>query len=279
MKSKDVVLKKFIDDSDFIYSAWKSLSIEGFNTKILDIGQGEIIFQTPIAQNMEPFWTPLIKMLSASYRVITFQRREDTNIFFNAWDRAKDIKLVLDYLKIENCHFISHSSGAIANMHFSLLYPHYVKSMVIMNAAAYYPNLHGLISQLSNKVSQLIPNNLLFSIFMSFIAEKKTDDFIYHKYAFKRFIPFKRYMKYSLNHIIATHDVRENLYNIKCPTLLINRINDKVVPMTLMEYLEARLPNCYGLKTVEGGGHMFHYKNSEPIYTYIMDFYKNILDK
>ena len=186
---------------------------------------------------------------------------------------------MLDYLEIECCDFISHSSGAIATLHFALMCPERVNSMVLMNVAAHYPNLKGMTAFLGDRLAQLLPNPLVLLLFMFYLAERGTPEYDIHKYAFGRFSPLKRYLKYSLNSIVKTHDVRTELKEIGCPVLLINRTDDRVVSMEAMEYMEARFLNCYGLKTVTGGGHMFHYAHADTICDYMDNFYYLIKEK
>ncbi|NLO38029.1 MAG: alpha/beta hydrolase [Ruminiclostridium sp.] len=267
------MINQYIEDSQHIYENWKKQKISDFETKIFDRGKGPVLFQTPIASHLEPFWVPIILHFEKKRRMITYQRRESTSFPFNAWDRAKDLKMVMDHLEIEQCDFVSHSSGALATLHFALMYPERVRSMVLMNVAAYYPNLQGLVAFMSDNFAQLLPNSVVSYLFLMYLAKRGTPEYDLHKYAFGQFNPLKKYMKHSLNHIIKTHDIRSNLHEIRCPVLLINRTDDKVVSMEAMEYLNARLPDCYGLKAVTGGGHMFHYTHARPIIQFIEDFY------
>lgn len=273
--AKSTLMDKFLEDSKYIYGNWKPVCIGDFDTRILDRGSGPILFQTPIAQNLEPFWVPILRHFENHRRVITYQRREDITRHLHAWNRAKDLKSVLDCLGIERCDFVSHSSGAIATLHFVLMYPERVRSLVLMNVAAYYP-LQWATRILSDKVAQILPNYIVLPLFLFFLAERDTEEYEIHRYAFGQFSPLKKYMKYSLNHIVVTHDIRDSLHEIRCPVLLINRTNDRIVKMGAMEYLQARLPNCFSLETVTGGGHMFHYTRSSQIITFIEKFYEQI---
>lgn len=69
------MLNRFIEDSKYIYDSWKDVRIGDFRTKILDRGEGRILFQTPIARNLEPFWVPILKNFERDRRVITYRRR------------------------------------------------------------------------------------------------------------------------------------------------------------------------------------------------------------
>lgn len=275
--TKNNILKKFLADSDYIYKNWKQVEIDNFFTKIFNRGTGPILFNTPIAKHLEPFWAPVLKHFEKTRRVITYERRESINTYLDAEDRARDIKIVLDYLGISRCDFVSHSSGAIATLHFALRYPEMVNSLILMNVAAYYSKWQKLqVKILSDKIAQLFPNFLALAWFLYYLAEKNTPEYEIHKYAFSQFRPFKKYMKYSLNHIILEHDIRGTLQTIKSPVLLINRNNDRIVSLADMEYLCKKLPNCYGLKKVIGGGHMFHYSHAQEIVRFMEEFYSEL---
>lgn len=171
--SQSALMKKFLEDEKYIYGNWKELSIGDFNTKIFDRGSGPILFQTPIAQHLEPFWVPILKHFENYRRVITYERRESTTSYLHAWNRAEDLKSVLDYLGVERCDFVSHSSGAIATLHFALMYPTRVNSMVLMNVAAYYSHLQGPARILSDKI---LPNSIVLPLFLSYLAERGTEE-------------------------------------------------------------------------------------------------------
>ncbi len=274
--SKNSLMEKFLEDSKYIYDNWKEVHIGDFNTKIFDRGLGPILFQTPIAKHLEPFWVPILKHFENRRRVITYERRESTTKYLHASDRAKDLKSVLDYMGIERCDFVSHSSGAIATLHLALMYPERVNSLVLMNVAAYYQRLQGPARILSDKIAQMLPDSIILPLFLFYLAERNTEEYEIHRYAFSQFKPLNRFMKYSLNHIVVTHDIRNNLHEIRCPVLLINRTDDRIVRMSDMEYMQERLPNCFGLKTVTGGGHMFHYTRSSQIIEFMDEFYEQI---
>ncbi len=274
--SKPSLMDEFLEDSKYIYDNWHPMRIGDFDTKILDRGSGPILFQTPIAQHLEPFWVPILKHFENHRRVITYQRREDITKYLHSWNRAKDLKSVLDCLGIERCDFVSHSSGAIATLHFALMYPDRVNSLVLMNVAAYYPRLQGPARILSDKVAQILPNSLVLPLFLFYLAERDAEEYEIHRHAFGQFNPLNKFMKYSLNHIVITHDIRHNLHEIRCPVLLINRTDDLIVKMSDMQYLRDRLPNCLGLETVTGGGHMFHYTRSSRIIAFMEKFYDQI---
>jgi len=269
-------IRKFVEDSRFIYEAWKEADINGFQTNILDCGAGQILFQTPIAKYLEPFWTPILRHFEKTRRIITYERRESTSQYMHAWDRAKDMLAVMDHLEITRCDIVSHSSGAVASFHFALMYPERVRSIVLMNVAAFYPKLRGPIAVLSDKLAPLLPDAIVLPLFLTFLAKRGTEDYALHRYAFGKFKPLGLHLKYSLNHITQEHDLRESLCAIRCPVLLINRTDDAVVPMEDMVYLHDRLPRCFGLHTVAGGGHMFHYRHAGDIIGFMEGFYRRI---
>lgn len=278
--TKNNILKKFLTDSDYIYKNWRQTEIDNFSTKIFDKGSGPILFITPIAKHLEPFWVPILKHFEKTRRVITYERRESINTYLNAEDRTDDIKRVIDYLGISRCDFVSHSSGAIATLHFALRYPEIVNSLILMNVAAYYSKWQKLqVKILSDKIAQLLPDSLVLFWFLYYLSEKNTPEYEIHKYAFSQFRPLKKYMKYSLNHIILEHDIRSALQTINTPVLLVNRSDDRIVSMADMNYICKNLPNCYGLKKVTGGGHMFYYGHAQEIVKFMEEFYlelKNI---
>lgn len=270
------LMQEFLEDSAYVYENWQEVCIGDFDTKVLDRGSGKVLFQTPIAQHLEPFWVPILRHFEKHRRVVTYERRESATKYLHAWNRAKDLKSVLDYLGLGRCDFVSHSSGAIATLHFALMYPERVNSMVLMNVAAHYPRLQRPASILSDKVAQVLPQSLLLPLFLLYLAERNSEEYHIHRYAFDQFKPLNKFMKYSLDHIVMTHDIRCNLHGIRRPVLLINRTDDRIVGLDDMEYMRQRLPDCLGLRTVTGGGHMFHYTRSSEIIEFMEMFFEQI---
>lgn len=269
-------MTQFAADEQFVLKRWKPVQLGGWRTFIFDEGAGLPLVFTPIAQNIEVFHSPLMQHYAGRFRVITYQRRESTSEYLEAWDRASDLKLVLDDLGIDSAHFISHSSGAIATAHFALAHPEVVQSLVLMNWCAYYPHLQGWRTVLNDKIAPLLPSKLVLWFFIPYMARRGTPEYHHIYQQFNKFDQLQLHLKYSINRIVQTHDIRSDLHRIRAPILLINRDDDYIVPMKEMEYLAQHLPNCYGLKVVHGGGHFFHYTFPEAMVGFIDQFYSEI---
>jgi hypothetical protein len=61
--------------------------------------------------------------------------------------------------------------------------------------------------------------------------------------------------------------------------LLVNRTDDRIVKMEDMEYMRQRLPDCLDLRTVTGGGHIFHYTHSSEIIEFMERSYEQICER
>lgn len=263
-------------DENFILERWKPVELNGWQTFVFDEGAGPPLVFTPIARHMEVFHSPLMQHYLARFRVITYQRQESTSMYLDARDRANDLRLVLDHLRVGRAHFISHSSGAIATAHFALVNPEMVESLVLMNWCAYYPHLQGWRSVLNDKIGPLLPRKLVLWLFIPYMAKRGSSEYHHIYQQFAKFDRLQLHLKYSVNRIVQTHDIRADLGRIQAPVLLINRDDDRIVPMKAMEYLAEHLPNCHGLKVVHGGGHFFHYTYPAPMIEWINQFHNQL---
>ncbi len=85
----------------------------------------------------------------------------------------KGIKDVLDYLGIQNAHFVGLSLGTIVIVNFAVCYPDYVKTIVLGGSTLKISGIPGKAIVLANKAKHIVPHNFLYKIFAWFIMPKK----------------------------------------------------------------------------------------------------------
>lgn len=280
------ILKKeeFQKNANFIYQQWKAVNIKGWNTKILDIGQGEPIVFVPICRGLEAFDSLLIQHFVKTNRVITFERREDENKILDRQSRANDIKQVLDYLNIQKAHFISHSSGSVATTTLALELPSLFLSYVWMSLSP--KPVMDLIwwKKLAARLSHYIPlpDSVVVNILASTCAGGSTS--LLYKRIYEQFMSVKEtagvkkiklWFEYNVWALIQ-YDRSAGLEKLTMPILLMNNDDDLINSVQAMTVIEKQLPHSYGYKIIHGGRHFFQYTRSEQVIQNIEEFYAKL---
>jgi pimeloyl-ACP methyl ester carboxylesterase len=274
--------EKFQENADFIYQQWKPTDIGGWKTHVLDVGKGEPIVFVPICQGLEAFDSLLIQYFSRTNRVITYQRREDENQILDRESRANDLRQVLDYLAIDEAHFVAHSSASIATTTLALKQPSLFLSYVWMNLSpkpamdmAWWRRWAG------NLAGHLpLPDRTAVSIVASSCSGGNKSSLLYAR-CYEQFMSVKRtagvtsIKKWFERNVWsqARYDWSTGLEKLTMPILLMNSDNDLVNSVKAMGMLERQLPNSYGYKIVEGGRHLFQYVCSDQVIGYMEEFY------
>lgn len=276
--------KEFQKNADFIYRQWKAINIKGWNTKILDIGQGEPIIFVPICRGLEAFDSLLIQHFAKTHRVITFERREDENQILDRQSRVNDIKQILDYLKIQKAHFISHSSGSVATTTLALELPSLFLSYVWMSLSP--KPVMDLVwwKKWAARLSHYIPlsDHLVTKILASTCAGSTTS--LLYKRCYEQFMSvkgtegvkkIKRWFERNI-WILINYDWSAGLEKLTMPILVIHNDDDPINSVQAMAMIEKQLPNSYGYEIVQGGRHFFQYTRSEQTIQYIEEFYAKL---
>jgi pimeloyl-ACP methyl ester carboxylesterase len=278
---KDVFQK----NADFIYSRWQRVQIGDFETRILDVGEGEPVFVVPICNGLEAFDSLIIQQLSKEFRVITFRRRENEKVRLDRHSRAADIKKVLDYLGIKKAHFISHSSGSIATTTLALKHPELFLSYVWMNLSAVpAADLSPLKKTIASLAKYLpISDKKITEMLSSTCAGEKKNSLLYHR-IYEQFTSVKQtagvvsMKKWFINNVwlLADYDWSKGLDNLCMPVLLINSDDDLVNSVDAMSVLDKQLPNSHGLVVINRGWHLFQYPCADQVLAAIENFYEKL---
>lgn len=275
----------FQTNADFVYRQWKVVDIDGWKTRILDVGKGPAIVFVPVCQGMEAFDSLLMKHFAQNRRVITFQRREDENQDLNRKSRADDLEKVLDFFGIEKAHFVSHSSGSIATTTLALRDPDRFLSYVWMNLSPKPAADMVWWKRWAANLVQYLPlsDQLVVSLVASTCSGEDRSSLLYDR-CYEQFMSVKETARVkSLKHwfnrnvwTLANYDWSTGLEALTMPILLMNSDDDLVNSARAMGRLAPQLPNCYGYQLVNGGRHFFQYPCAEQVINYMEAFYAQL---
>lgn len=276
---------QFQENADFVYRQWRLTNVDGWQTFILDVGEGTPMIVVPIAQGLEAFDSLLLQHFAQKYRVITYQRREDENQILDRANRARDLQRILHHLGIEQAHFVSHSSGSVATTTLALECPSLFRSYVWMNLSPRAAmNMTWWRKKLADSIHYIpLSDHMIASLMASSTSGGNRSCLLYDR-TYEQFMAIKRTagvrsMKRWFERnvwTLAKYDWSTGLDRLTMPILPMNSDNDIVNTAATMSQLQSQLPNNYGYKIVKGGLHFFHYLCADQVINYMEAFYREL---
>lgn len=225
----------------------KFIKLDGFETFIVEMGQGEnIIFANGIAASVYT-WRKVLPKLGEKYHVYGFDFKgtgfsEKPEIEYSIDVFSKQVLELMDYFKMEKAILVGNSLGGEVVMDFTIKYSQRVKALVLMDTAGYQNNkeITGLLSKLSRykpvaKFLKKIASKKLarkiidWATYNETIIDKEMVDGYYKPMktegAFESLIKLVRNLSYTE---FDYNKVKE----IKVPTLIIWGTEDKWMPVS-----------------------------------------------
>ena len=83
------------------------------------------------------------------------------------------IKETLDFLNIQNAHFVGLSLGTIVIANFAVYYPEYVESIILGASSLKVSKTYKSVVILADKIKRLVPYKVLYKFFAWFLMPKK----------------------------------------------------------------------------------------------------------
>lgn len=117
----------------------------------------------------------------------------------NPKNLSKEIKKVLDFVKIENAHFVALSLGTIVLSHFSTIYPEYIKTMTLTSSAIEVTLFLKYIIMLVYPFKWLLPYKIIYNVAVYLVAPQK-------KYKSIRKLYTDEFDRMNRRHIVAWVD-------------------------------------------------------------------------
>jgi pimeloyl-ACP methyl ester carboxylesterase len=241
-------------------------------------------------------WKPQIIELSKSYKTLTFDLRgtgksDRPNYPYTMEMLVKDIKELLDYLKIAKTHLVGRSFGGMIAQNFVLKYPKFIKKLVLIATNAKFDELKAIDIVINNRIREIelikkdpysaFWNKSIFVYHHKFRKELKQNPkkIFYNAFSLEDLIvestinPSKAQDIINQGNAMKQHNTYERLYEIKNSTLLIAALNDRLMPKSLMIEMNKRMPNSI-LKFIENAGHFMTISKAPEVNNIILDFFK-----
>lgn len=215
------------------------------------------------------------KQFAKLFTVYIFSRKNVIVDGYSTKDMAKDQKLALDNLGIDNFYLMGISQGGMIAQHIAINYPAAVKKLVI-GVSASRPN--NTIRGVLPKWISFAENNDYKSLMID-TSENSYSQKTLKKYRLMyplltrlgRPSNFSRFLIQA--NACLSHDTYNALGQIKCPTLIIGGSDDKIVGIHASKEMAERI-NESKLIVYEGLGHAA-YEEGKDFNQQVINFFSN----
>lgn len=241
-------------------------------------------------------WIAQTGPLAEHFKVIRFDNRgagksDRPDVPYTMEIFADDIYALLNYLEIEKTHIIGWSLGGMIVQNFVLKYPQCVNKMVLINTNYGTPDESG---------AEVYKNMRLQNLKLSkedpvkaYWQSTRTSYYIKFRKQLEAEPNKKWYGLWSVDDLIkinttdppterdiilqakgiSTHHTLDRLHEIKNESLLIASSHDRVMPSSVMEEMNQRIPNST-LKIIDKAGHGSPVSRAPEVNKLIIDFLK-----
>ncbi|MFX1448441.1 MAG: alpha/beta fold hydrolase [Promethearchaeota archaeon] len=238
-----------------------------------------------------------IPALSQEFKVISFDNRGSgksarPNIPYTMDMFVDDIKVLMDYLKIDKTHLIGLSLGGMISLNYVLKYPDTVNKLVLINTLAQLPDDFNPEAYVNSKIEALE------------LARKDPELSFWQSTRFGFYSKFRQKMKanpkekfhglWSVEDVLEyyktdppsaqdvrnvassfkTHKAYERLQEIKHKTLILTASHDKLVPKEKMLEIHQKLPNST-IQIIQEAGHESPKEKAPEVNKAIIKFLKS----
>ena len=202
-------------------------------------GEGEVLLLVAGLGGSGTFWRKQVEYFSPRYRVVTYDHRgvgrsPEAPLHSSVSKMANDALALMDALDIEAAHVVGHSTGGAIGQHLALRTPDRVRSLVLSSSWAGPTPLFVELFELRRKILlDAGAESYLFSGTLLVTPAWAIED----SYPGREWIVAERLKVFPgveaelgrLN-AVMTHDLREEIQEIRVPTGVISAKDDVLTP-------------------------------------------------
>lgn len=214
----------------------------------------------------------LYREYARDYKVYVFSRKNRMEMGYTTKDMARDQKEAMDRLGITGAAVIGISQGGMIAQHLTADYPEAVEKLVLaVTSPGQNKTLQNVVSRWITMAREGDYKHLLIDT-----AERSYSEEYLKKY--RRLYPFlgligrpKDFSRFLIQaNACLTHDSRDALGKITCPTLVIGGGNDRIVGTRAVPAVAAGIPQSQ-LVIYPNLGHMA-YEEAKDFNSRVLDF-------
>lgn len=209
-------------------------------------------------------WILTTPFFKADYKIVLidfiFQGQSDKSGDWRTFDQhARDVKSVLDLLGIQKVHLAGLSYGSLVGQHFAVLYPDYLKKLILISTFAHKTAYYDAIELAWWRALELGGYSLMLDIMLPSVL---SEDYFKNplipielmKQARQEVNGEKEAMFKLMQATKEREDFRPELQKIKTPTIIIQGEKDLLLPVHMAEEVAKNIPGSK-LKVIPAAGH------------------------
>lgn len=241
------------------------------------MGEGETIVLLHGFCGSSAYWDKIVPELSTQFRLLLMDLRghgESTSNTspFTIDDLAKDIKEILDSLKLGQVFMFGHSLGGYVTLSVIEHFPEKIKGYGLIHSTAYPDSEEAKIGRTNS--ANLIEKNGIHPFIDGLVPKLFSDESLEHLIEDIRLV---KEIGYSTNPNAAIDTLlamrgrpdRNEVLKKDIPTLLVAGENDKIIPSTKTFSVEEK---HISTKLIRNSGHMSMYENPQELIQTIREF-------
>ena len=259
-----------------------------FNTEYGDIfyrlyGKGEstLVFVNGAAMSTNG-WSPFLSTLTKKYRVLLLDlldqgRTRTIKKDYTLQDQAYILNLLLEELNIDKVHLAGMSYGGKISLTFAKKYGDKLESLSLINTDSYNSNFTKELSKSWLKAGQGLDGDLFASVILTSMYSlsyydnyydlmKDKENFFIDNLDKEYYERFKRGVLSAMD-----YDLRDELKNIKVPTLVLTSDEDFVIPKGAQKLIHDGIKGSKWV-LIENAGHAVMYEKPEVFINTIIEF-------
>ncbi|MCC6369772.1 MAG: alpha/beta hydrolase [Bacteroidia bacterium] len=239
-----------------------------------------VVFLNGLTQSTQS-WGLMLPYFKTNYRILLldfiFQGQSDKSGQWRDFDQhALDVKTLLDSENISKIHVIGLSYGSLVAQHFAVLFPDYLKKLILVSTFAHKTPYYEAVELSWSRALESGGYNLLLDIMLPSVLSEN--------YFANPLIPIqvmKELRKDSnqnstaiFNLMRATKergDYRKDLEKINCPTLVIQGEKDLLLPVHLANEVHLHIKHSQFV-VIKNAGHTLNLEHVPEVSGFIQEF-------
>lgn len=249
-------------------------------------GDSTVVFINGAAMSTNG-WAPFLSTLTKNHRVLLLDLLDQgrTKTFkkdYTLTDQADILNLLLEELNIDDIHLAGMSYGGKVSLTFALKYKEKVKSLGLINTDCYNSNYTMELSKSWLKAAETLDGELFGSVILTSMYsvtyyENKYELMKEKENYFKEHLD-KEYYEAFKRSVLSNidYDVRDELKNIKIPTVVITSDEDFVIPKKSQKIMYDNIENSKW-EIIYDAGHAVMYEKPDEFIGVYMKFLDKIV--
>jgi 3-oxoadipate enol-lactonase len=216
-------------------------------------------------------WWQQVPVFARQYRCVTFDHRgfgQSRDVLDGPGSQAfvEDLKLLLDYLKIDRASLVAQSMGGRTCLGFALACPDRVQSLVMADTTGGFGDTRMAQLRADGEAALAGPIPPPRTYARHFPQEQPAHAFLYEQI---------RALNPPRREAPVPGPTVEQVRGLRVPTLLIVGEHDVIAPPAIMKMFQSYIPQA-GLAEVAGAGHSVYFEKPQEFNRLVLEFLADV---